>query len=165
MRSALRREDLSFVDRAPVVIVAETVVEATPERIWPALAEASAWRQWFAGMRSAHYTSETPHGVGSTRSVNVGGFKADEEVIAFDVDRRFAFVLREANVALFNAMVEEVTLEAVGTRTRVVYRQAVEPKPWLRPFLPILRAQLQRGLRRGLADLGPYVLGHSQGMS
>ena len=153
----LRKEDLSFVDRAPVVVRAETSVAASPAAVWPAFADAPAWMEWFTGMRDAYYTSPAPYGVGSTRRVHVLSLKVDETIIAFDPGERFAFRVDSANVPLLAALVEVVTLEAVGATTRVVYRQALEPKAWLRPLLPLLRSQMQRGLSRGLAGLAPWV--------
>jgi hypothetical protein len=58
---------------------------------------------------------------------------------------------------MLRALVEIVTLEADGAGTRVVYRQALEAKPWLRPLLPLLRGQMERGLRRGLDGLAPWL--------
>jgi uncharacterized protein YndB with AHSA1/START domain len=153
----LRSEDVSFVDRAPLLVRAETSVPASPEEVWPALAEASAWQEWFAGMQDARYTSPAPHGVGSKRSVRVAGLAADETVLAFDVGERFAFRVDSANLPGLNALVEVVTLEPAGAGTRVVYRQALEPKPWLRPLLLLLRRPMERALRRGLEGLGPWV--------
>jgi uncharacterized protein YndB with AHSA1/START domain len=156
----LRSEDLSFVDRAPIVVRAETSVPASPAAVWPAFADASAWPSWFSAMRDAHYTSPTPHGVGSTRYVDVLGLRADETILAFDVAERFAFRVDSANVPFLRALVEVVTLEASGGATRVVYRQALELKPWLRPLAPLLRHQMGRGLRRGLDGLAPWVAAH-----
>ena len=125
--------------------------------MWPAFADATAWTEWFAGMKDAHYTSPEPHGVGSTRSVRVLGLEADETILAFDVGKRFAFRVDSANLPVLRALVEVVTLEPVGAATRVVYRQALEPKPWLRLLMPLLRGQMERGLRRGLDGLGPWL--------
>ena len=145
------------MERAPVVVRAEVCVPASPAAVWRALADASAWPAWFAGMKDAHYTSPAPYGVGSTRSVHVMSLRADETILAFDVGQRFAFRVDSTNLPLLRALVEVVTLEAVGGATRVVYRQALEPKPWLRPLLPLLRRQMERGLRRGLDGLAPWV--------
>ncbi len=153
----LRGEDLSFVERAPVVVRAETSVPASPAAVWPAFADASAWPSWFNGMKDAHYTSPEPYGVGSTRHVHVLALEVDETILAFDVGERFAFRVDSANLPFLSALVEVVTLEAVGGATRVVYRQALEPKPWLRPLMPLLRRQMERGLRRGLGGLAPWL--------
>jgi len=157
MRFPLRSEDLSFVERAPVVVRAEVSVPASPAAVWPAFADAPAWVDWFTGMKDAHYTSPAPYGVGSTRSVRVMGLEADETILAFDPAERFAFRVDSANAPMLRALVEVVTLEPVGASTRVVYRQALEPKPWLRPLLPLLRRQMERGLRRGLDGLAPWL--------
>jgi uncharacterized protein YndB with AHSA1/START domain len=156
----LRSEDVSFVERAPVVVRAETSVPASPQAVWPALADAAAWPSWFSGMKDAHYTSPEPYGVGSTRRVRVMSLEADETILAFDVGKRFAFRVDSTNLPLFVALVEVVTLEAVGSGTRVVYRQALEPRPWLRLLMPLLRGQMERGLRRGLDGLAPWVAAH-----
>ena len=157
MRFSLRSEDLSFVERAPVVVRAEVSVPASPAEVWPAFADAPAWVRWFTGMQDARYTSPPPYGVGSTRSVRVMGLVADETILAFDPGKRFAFRVDAANLPMLRALVEVVTLEPDGAGTRVVYRQALEPKPWLRPLRPLLRGQMERGLRRGLDGLAPWL--------
>ena len=153
----LRSEDVSFVERAPVVVRAEASVPASPEAVWPAFADASAWPSWFTGMQDAHYTSPAPYGVGSTRRVRVMSVEADETILAFDVGKCFAFRVDSANLPLASALVEIITLEAVGGATRVVYRQALEPKAWMRLLAPLLRRGMERGLRRGLEGLAPWV--------
>ena len=153
----LREEDLSFVERAPVVVRAEVTVPASPEAVWPAFAEAAAWLEWFSGMKEARYTSARPYGVGSTRTVVVMGLRADETILAFDPGKCFAFRVDGANLPVLHALVEVVTFEASGAGTRIVYRQALEPKPWFRPLVPLLRRQMETGLRRGLDGLAPWL--------
>lgn len=158
MTHTVRREDPSFVDRAPILVTEEVTIDAPPAAVWPALADAEAWTEWFTGMREARYTSPEPHGVGSTRQVAVKSLRVDEEILAFDPAERFAFCVTAANVAMLAAMVEVVTLDAAdGDRTRVVYRQAVELNPWFRPLTPLIRRQLQAGLRSGLPGLSRWV--------
>ena len=162
MAYPLQPEDLSFVDRAPVVLQAETIVDASPAAVWPAFADAAAWPEWFAGVHEVRFTSPAPHGVGSTRFVHVETFKANETLLAFDVDRRFAFRVDSANLPALNAMVEMITLEPAGGGTRVVYRQALDPKWWIKPLFPLVRTQMERALRRGLAGLGPWAARRAQ---
>lgn len=157
MPHRLRPEDLSFVERAPIVVRAETRVAANPAEVWPAFADAAAWTGWFTGMKDARYTSAAPHGVGSTRTVHVMSMRADETILAFDPGERFAFRVDATNLPVLDALVEVVTLEPDGAGTRVVYRQALETKPWLRLLAPLLRRGMERGLRRGLDGLGPWL--------
>jgi uncharacterized protein YndB with AHSA1/START domain len=152
LRHHLRREGLSFLDSAPVVVEAEVEIEATPDRIWPLIADAEAWAHWFPGVSRSLYTSAPPHRVGSTRFVQVNGLKVNEEVIAFEPGHRFAFCVTDANVPAFAALVEQVTLEPVGdAETRVRYRQALALRRPVRPagraLAPMLRSALGRGLR------------------
>jgi uncharacterized protein YndB with AHSA1/START domain len=157
MRFPLRPEDLGFVARAPVVVRAEVTLPAPPAAVWPAIGDAPVWVEWFAGMTDARWTSPPPHAAGSTRSVKVMGLAADETILAFDPAERFAFRVDAANLPALSALVEEVTLEPAGAGTRVVYRQALELKPWLRFLAPLLRRQMQQGLERGLAGLAPWL--------
>lgn len=160
MAHALRKEDLSFADRAPIRITEATVVDAPPDRVWPALADAAAWTEWFAGMKEARYTSPEPHGVGSTRFVHVKMLEVNEEILAFDVDERFAFRVVDTKFAGLAAMVEVVTLEPSGGGTRVVYTQALELQRWFVPMVPLLRRQLRGGLEAGLRGLAQWVEAH-----
>jgi carbon monoxide dehydrogenase subunit G len=161
MTHALRDEGLDFVDRAPVQVREEVVVTgATPADVWAALAEPTAWTEWFAGMKEARYTSPAPYGVATKRFVRVASMKANEEVLAFDVGARFAFRVVDANMPALRAMVEVVTLEAVDGGTRVVYRQAVELEPWARWLGPLARKQLSRSLKASLPKLTGWVADH-----
>jgi len=161
MRFALRQETIDFVDRAPVIVRAEVSVNAAPERVWNAFADAAVWPQWFVGLKTASYTTPPPWGVGTKRYVEVQGFKVDETLIAFDVARSYAFRVDSGNLPLLAALVEVITLEPDGTGTRVVYRQALEFPWWLGPLGGLLRSRLERGLQDGLAGLEPWVLRHA----
>jgi carbon monoxide dehydrogenase subunit G len=161
MTHALRDEGLDFVDRAPVQVREEVVVTgATPADVWAALAEPTAWTEWFAGMKEARYTSPAPYGVATKRFVRVASMKANEEVLAFDVGARFAFRVVDANMPALRAMVEVVTLEAVDGGTRVVYRQGIELEPWARWLGSLARKQLARSLKASLPKLTGWVADH-----
>jgi uncharacterized protein YndB with AHSA1/START domain len=157
MASTLRSEDLSFPDRARVVNQQEVVVDASPDRVWQALADASTWPEWFLGVEHARYLTPEPPGVGTVRAVRVNGLDVEEEILAFDAGARFAFGVRKANLPLFAAMVEIITLEPEGERTRLVYRQAFDPRAWLRPVLGSFKKRMHRELGRGLSGLGPWL--------
>jgi uncharacterized protein YndB with AHSA1/START domain len=158
MAHQLRREDPSFVERAPLVNEARVDLPLSPDDIWPALADAAAWERWFAAVRQSRYTTPGPPGVGSRRHVVVQRLEVDEEVVAFEPGRCFAFSVLTASRPGFAAMVEVVTLEASAGGTQVTYQQAIEPAWWLRPLVPLLRRNLRAELRAGLAGLGPHLI-------
>jgi hypothetical protein len=158
MAHMLSEQGLDFVKRAPVAVRAELVLPGTnPEAVWPSLADATAWVDWFDGVTEACYTSPGPPGVGSTRRVRLSMLRVSEEVLAFEPRKRFAFRVTEANLPALRAMVEDITLDRAGDSTWVVYRQGVEMEPWARPLAPLVRRQLRRGLRRSLARLDRRV--------
>lgn len=157
MTHRLRVEDLSFVDRAPLRNEVAVEVRATPAEVWPALAEASAWSEWFAAVHEAHVTSLPPHGVGSTRHVEVAKLVVEERVLVCDEAARYGFVVLEMNKAGIDAMVELVTLTPTTSGTEVRYRQCLELSWWARPLTPLLRRQLRAELTEGLAGLEGWL--------
>jgi uncharacterized protein YndB with AHSA1/START domain len=152
----MRSEDLGFVDRAPVVISEQVVVEASASAIWPALADAEAWTDWF-GCKAARYTSPEPIGVGSTRFVHVEQYKVNEEILAYDENERFAFRVCDANLPLLSALVEVITLDESDGTTTVTYIQALEPKLWMKPLTGVFAKRMRKGLAEGLSRLDPWL--------
>ncbi len=157
MAFTLRAEELDFVDRAPVVVEETLDVAAPMERVWAAIVDTAAWEQWFAGMKSCRYSSPSPIGPGSKRSVRVAALRVEETMLAVDPPTRYAFRIDTANVPLFAALVEVIDLEPVGEGTRVRYRQAFEISRGATPFRRVWTPQVAGGLRRGLAGLGPHA--------
>lgn len=160
MAKTMRAEGLEFLDRAPVRIREETVIGAPPSEVWPALADPAAWTDWFVGMGTCRPTSPEPVTVGSTRYVEVKALKVNETILAFDVERTYAFRLDDANVPVLAAMVERITLTPDDRATLVVYEQALEVVRWAKPLAPVVRRQLTSGLRQSLAELDRWVLAH-----
>ena len=161
MAFRLRAEGLDYADEAPVVIEETLDVAASPQHVWAAIADTAAWEQWFAGMKSCRYTSAEPIGSGSKRTVQVAALKIEETMLAVDAPTRYAFRIDTANLPLFAALIEVVDLVATDSGTLVRYRQCLEFRRWAKPFAKLLTPQIQRGLRRGLSGLGPYVVSNS----
>ena len=67
----LRQESLGFLGRAPVVHVAEAVIEVPRNAVFGAIVEPRGWKHWFPGVREASYTTPPPYGVGTIREANV----------------------------------------------------------------------------------------------
>jgi len=160
MAHALRPEDISFVDRAPLLVRQQVEVPAPPQEVWPAFAEAGAWAEWFAAVESVQWTSPGAPGVGSTRRVTLKGLEVEERLLAFDEAERFSFTVLEASRRGFGAMVEVMTLEPTAGGTLVTYRQAVELAGIARLFAPLVKRQLSSELATGLAGLPGWVANH-----
>jgi len=87
----MRKEDLSFLERAPVWRVFSAVVAAPRGDVFAAIADPGGWHAWFPGVRSARYSSAPPHGLGTIREADVSGTRWVEEMIAWEADRRWAY--------------------------------------------------------------------------
>ena len=156
----MRREDLTFLTRAPVIHAFEADVAAPRDRVFAALADPATWSRWFPGVKSACYGSPPPHGVGTIREADVSGTRWVEEMIAWDVDRRWAYAVTSASAPVAMAQVESFELEdgPAGT-TRVRWTLALEPRLLMSltgPIAPfVMGALFRRAMRNLEAFLGP----------
>jgi uncharacterized protein YndB with AHSA1/START domain len=153
----VRKESADFVERAPVRVVAERDVSASPERVWKVLADASSWTEWFPTVRECRYTAGSG-GVGSTRTVKVGPVRFHEEFIVWDEPTRWGFSVTSTSITVAAAAVELVELTVVGDdRTHVRYTQAVEPAGLGKLLLAGGARSAHRGVARGLDGLDAYL--------
>jgi uncharacterized protein YndB with AHSA1/START domain len=146
-----RPETVGFTAVAPLRATVTREVAAPASEVFDALADASAWVDWFPGLTGGRWTSDGPRGVGSTRQVQLGPLTVDEEFLVWEPGERFAFTFTSTNLPTARAGVELVELVPQGPdRTRVAYTFAVEPVGLPRGLAgasaPIVRAVLSRGL-------------------
>jgi uncharacterized protein YndB with AHSA1/START domain len=153
-----RPETVAFTATAPLRVVATREIPAPADRIFAALADASSWPAWFPGLRAARWTSPGPHGVGSTRTVEVGPLEVEEAFIVWEPGERIGFTFTATNLPGTRAGVELVELVPVGPdRTRVSYTVAVEPAG-LPDRVAAAAAPVGRvAIGRGLAGLERYL--------
>lgn len=126
---------------------------ATPEQLWPLLAEAERWKDWSFLTRSylVRPGRPDPDGVGSQRRLAVGPFGSVEEVVVAEAPRRFVYEGRRGlPVRLYRA---EVLLEADGTGTAITWSGELIPLlpgtgglilVWLRSTVSRMLSQLTR---------------------
>jgi len=154
----MRKEDLSFLDRAPVRHVFTALVAAPRAAVFAALADPPSWPSWFPGVRAARYHGAPPYGVGTIREADVSGTRWVEEMIAWDADRPWAYTVLEASTPLAHAQVESFDVEDAPGGTRVRWTLAIEPRLLQRlaaPLAPLLMRRLfERAMRNLEARLG-----------
>ena len=153
----LRREDLSFLDRAPVTFACEADVGSPPAAVFAALADPGTWSGWFPGVQRAWYSSPPPHGVGTVREARVGGTRWVEELIAWDADRRWAYTVTCSSVPIAWAQVEVFELERRGAATRVTWRIACEPRLPMRLGAPVAPRVIRGVFARAMENLGRHL--------
>jgi carbon monoxide dehydrogenase subunit G len=154
----MRREDLGFIGRAPVVQVAESTVAAARAAVFAALVEPRSWKEWFPSVREVSYTSPPPHGVGTIRDANVAGTRWIEEIIAWDPDTRWAWTVTRASVPLASAQVEAFELMDDAGGTRVRWTLALEPRLLARLGAPFTAGTVRRLFERAMRNLGAHLL-------
>ena len=150
----MRREDLGFVGRAPVVHVVEAEVAAPRAVVFAALVDPGGWEDWFPNVRVARYATPPPHGVGTIREADVGGTRWVEEIIAWDEDTRWAWTVMRASVPFAKAQVETFELEDSAGGTRVRWTLALEPRLLARLGTPFAARTIARVFRRAMGNLG-----------
>ena len=149
----LRKESLGFLDRAPVVHVAEAVIAAPQHAVFGAIAEPRGWADWFPGVRKASYTTPPPFGVGTIREADVGGTRWVEELIEWEDPTRWAWTVLRASVPFAQAQVELFECIRVAEGTLVRWTLALEPRLLARLAAPLAGRMVRRLLRQAMANL------------
>jgi hypothetical protein len=99
---------------------------------------------WFPLMKSAVWHGKVG-GVGAVREVAVRTFGVfEEEMIAWDVDRRIAFTMVETSSPLISRMGEEMLVERAGNGTRFTWRMVAHLTMPGRIAAPVLRRVMAR---------------------
>jgi Polyketide cyclase / dehydrase and lipid transport len=150
--------DPSFAQTAPQKVVVERHIPATPAELWRVLADNSTWMSWFPGMSFCTTTSQTPTGIGSTRTVKVGPLVADEYFILWEPESAWGFCVTRTNLPVAKRMLEQVQLFANQSNgTLVRYTGAFDPHPLTRLAFGLTKRQVRAAWTGGLAGLEKYV--------
>ena len=73
---------LEFIDTAPFRFVSTVDLPVSPEQVWEVLDDAESWPHWATAITKVTWTSPQPHGVGTTRTVDMrGGIVGDVGVL------------------------------------------------------------------------------------
>ncbi len=128
--ATMTRRPPAWTDTAPVQVVAEREMAATPQEVWDVLCDHAGWTDWFPQLQGSEPTGGD--GLGSTRTVRVAGADVHEEFIVWDEPRSWGFAVVEAGGALafgaetLNERVDIVELD--GGRVRVRYLMGFQPR-------------------------------------
>lgn len=125
----LRAVGLEFARTAPHRFQYREPIAASPASVFAAIsAHPSTWT-WFAGVEDGTYEGPGPTGVGTRRSVRIGGVKYRETILAWDEPRRWAYRVDETSSPLFEALMEDWVIEPDGDTTTLAWTFAFEPLP------------------------------------
>src|SRR5262249_34999956 len=149
----MRKENLGFVARAPIVHVCAAEVAAPRALVFAAFAQPQSWKLWFPNVRDASYTSPPPYGVGTIRQSQVGRTRWTEEMIAWDDGARWAWIVMRASVPFATAQVEAFEFADARDGTRVRWTLALEPRLLARLSAPFAPQVVSRLFGRAMKNL------------
>lgn len=154
----LRKVGLDYLGTAEKTYVVERHVAAPRKAVWHAFSDATTWRHWWPGVKSASYRdSPKPYGVGTFREATVGRQKYEEYVVAWDDERRFAYYIERATLPIATAQLECTELDDDGHGTRVRWTIAHDPRLLLRLSAPFFRRIMDTMLAKAMANLEGYL--------
>lgn len=153
----MRKEDLGFIGRAPVLHLSEGTVPAPRRRVFAAFTDPQSWPHWFPNVRAASYAGAPPYGVGTIRQAHVGSTHWVEEIVAWEDDAHWAWTVTRASVPFARAQVEAFEFSDVGDATRVRWTLALEPRLLARLGAPFAPRVIKRLFGRAMQNLSAYV--------
>lgn len=153
----LRSEDLTFIERAPVVHTCDAAVAAPCSAVFRALADPWSWKDWFPNVQAASYAGAPPYGVGTIRQARVGRTHWIERMIAWDEPDRLAYTVIRSSVPFAHAQVECFELFDASSGTRVRWTLALEPRLLARLGTPLMPRVVTRLFQRAMNNLSTHL--------
>ncbi len=155
MKPLVERPD-EWMETAPVRIRAERVLDATPAQVWERIADHETWPEWLDAVSAVEVTGARD-AVGGGRRVKAGPILMEEKFTRWDPEHAFGFTITAMSRRLVKSMNERVTLEPVGSGTRVVYEQAIDPSAVMGLLLKAVQGRVAAQLGAGLDRLGALL--------
>jgi hypothetical protein len=160
VKYTLRAEPIDFVKTAPHIRAWSADLAASPRQVFAALSEdPDSWRGWFPGFKGARWLSDSPdgeqrHGVGARREIRlVKPTVFHETIMAWEEPTRWAYRLDSATVPMAHALIEEWTIEELGSGSRVTWTFACDPKAVMTLTLRFMPFFMSGTFRRAMRNL------------
>src|SRR5262245_15578442 len=117
-----KRSDTSYIDTAPHRIANVVTINASPQRAFEVFATADHQDEWMHDFKACRWTSGEPHGVDSTREIEMKMLTVKERFLIWEPGKRLAFSIDAITLPIVNQMLEDVRFEPLsgGKATRVV---------------------------------------------
>lgn len=149
---------LEWIDTAPVRVSRSRRIAQPPAVVWSAIADHAGWTEWFPRIASVT-PGEVADAVGGTRTVDLGAAAVEEEFLAWEPERHFAFTLTSSTKPGLRSMVEDIRITPDGDRAcTVTYTMAIEPVGG-KLLRPVVAPLFRKAIADGLAGLAGHVRG------
>jgi hypothetical protein len=158
---SLISSDLTYVDTSPYRIANVIHIAASPERVFDVMATGEAQTEWFQDFVACRWTSGEPHGVGTTREIELKTLTVKERFLVWDRGKRLTFSVDASTVPLIHQMIEDMRFEPSesGSGTRFVWHVHYTPSLLMKPMHAAARAIFERMFR--LSTEGPQEVRRS----
>jgi len=141
-----------WVNTAPIRVVRDLEVRATPEAVFSVLSDHVAWPLWYAGMRRVRVQGQCD-GAGARRVVWLRGARLEEHVIVFEEPCQIAFAVVSSNLPGLHSLTSDWRLAPVGReRTRLTMTIGAEVSGLFRYVPWVARIPIERWTK-GVAGL------------
>lgn len=149
---------LEWIDTAPVRASRSRRMAQPPSVVWAAIADHAGWTEWFPRL-AAVTPGAVADAVGGTRTVDLGAAAVEEEFLAWEPERHFAFTVTSSTKPGLRSMVEDIRLTPDGdTACTVTYTMGLDPVGG-KVLRPVLQPVLRKVIADGLAGLAQHVRG------
>jgi uncharacterized protein YndB with AHSA1/START domain len=149
---------LEWIDSAPVRASRSRRIAQPPAVVWAAIADHAGWTDWFPRL-VAVTPGQVADAVGGTRTVDLGALAVEEEFLAWEPERHFAFTVTSSTKPGLRSMVEDIRLTPDGeTACTVTYTMGIEPVGG-KLLRPVLQPVFRKTISDGLAGLAGHVRG------
>jgi carbon monoxide dehydrogenase subunit G len=143
---------LDFIDSAPLRFSNSVELAVTPDQLWEVLADAEAWPRWASVITNVTWSTPEPHGVGTTRTVDMrGGMVGAEEFLVWEPGTRMAFRFNESSTKAVAAFAERYDIVPTAQGCRLTWtlaqRLAGPSRFTAAPSRPVLDLAFRRFLR------------------
>ena len=150
--------DLSYTLSSPFQFRNEAVIEAPPERVFEVISSGEDQGKWFKDFVACRWTSAPPHGVGSTREIELKALTVKERFLAWDPGKRMSFCIYAITLPLISEMLEDFQLEPAGDgRTRFRWIAHYTPTLAMRVVHPVVRAIFGNMFRASIEGLSRHA--------
>lgn len=158
----MKPSDPSFVDSSPHRIAVVETIDAPPERVFDIFATGAGQAEWMRDFKACRWTSGEPHGVGTTREIELKVITVKERFLIWERGRRLAFSVEASTVPLVSQMMEDMRFEPEygGTSTRLVWHIHYVPTRVATPIHPIARAIFGHMFASSAKNLAEWVKKH-----
>lgn len=126
---------IDYLQRSPFQFRNEALLNAPSDRVFDLLVEDRDAKIWFKDFVACRFTSPPPHGVGSTRDIELKMLTVKERFLVYEPGKRLAFCIYASTLPIVSEMAEDMVLTPEGeNRTRFTWTVHYTPKPLLMPL-------------------------------